>query len=188
MRRAVQLTLVLASLSALVVLGCAKQGDGTDGGAGATAGDGGIASGDAATGVDCITEPNTGATICTSVSSCPTIAVDHDVYPHCGFRLQGNVAASLDIECICTDGYLCPVGVPATCDQASALLKGQNETTVCSQISEGRCTPPPSQAGGSTGQQGSGSSSSGGTGTSNCDRSCADECVNDPTCLKACGC
>lgn len=185
MIRAVRFAQRLSLLVAVTALlhGCANKDDAADGGSAATSGDGGVASGDAATGIDCIVEPNTGATLCTAVTSCPSVAVNHDVYPHCGFRLQGSVASSLDLECICTDGYLCPIGVPATCAQATTLLDGQNETTVCTQISEGRCTPPPQDGTGGT------SAGTGNTGASStCDQTCASECVNDPTCLQLCGC
>lgn len=128
------------------------------------------AGGDAgAKGIDCITEAQTGATLCTGISSCPGLAVDHDVYPTCGFRPGGNV---LDLECACQTS-LCPVGVAKTCAEAAKLLAGQNESTVCLQIDEGRCTGggPPTK-----------------TPNPTCDRQCASECGGAAGCIHLCGC
>lgn len=113
-----------------------------------------------------------GATLCTATSMCPNVLVDHDVYPHCGFRIRGSV---VDIQCLCDD-MLCPLGSPSTCSNASEMLEAQSESTVCAQVNEGRCA-----AATTTG----GSSSS---GSSTCDKSCAAECANDPSCLNLCGC
>jgi hypothetical protein len=141
-----------------------------DGGAG-SAESASTTSGDAGPkGVDCITEPETGATICSGISTCPGLLVDHDVYPTCGFRVGGG--ALLDLECGC-QGSLCPIGVAQTCEQAQALLRDQSESTVCLQVADGRCTkgtqtkPPASPT---------------------CDKLCAAECGNVPSCLRLCGC
>ena len=163
--------------------GCITQ-NGGDAGAAAT-GEGGVsatglvdggAAGPTALGADCITEQTTGVQICSAISVCPNIMVDHDIYPNCGWRIRGQ---SLDLECACS-GMVCPLGAPATCDQATKLLADQTEQIVCQQVNEGRCTP-----GTATGSSGA-SSSSGGTGT--CDTTCAGECHNDPSCLRLCGC
>jgi hypothetical protein len=124
-----------------------------------------------ATGAGCATSAESGATLCTAISICPSLVVDHDVFPDCGFRIQGQ---TLDLECDC-NGALCPIGVPVTCTEAAQLLQQQqSETNVCTQVSEGRCTPgapPPAP-----------------TSTSTCDTTCRDECGGNPSCWTACGC
>ena len=129
----------------------------------AASGDGG------AKGVDCITEVQTGAVLCTGISTCPGLAVDHDVFPSCGFRPGGTV---LDLECACQTS-LCPVGVAKTCAEAQKLLGAQNESSVCLQIDEGRCT-----GGGPIKKP----------VDPNCDRACASECGGAAGCIHLCGC
>lgn len=176
-----------ACLAACIVAGIAgcvdlSLGQKNSGGAGASgSGSGGAASGDGAdagavTGVDCITEPTTSAQLCTGISSCPGLYVDHDVFPNCGFRVKG---ATLDIECACS-GDVCPLGVPSTCEQAKALLSSQTEATVCTQVSESRCTAGAPSTGGAGGTSGGGSST--------CDKACAGECGGEPSCIQGCGC
>jgi len=168
---------LLTGAAAAAVAGCVGINLGNSGDAGAAAssaasGSGGDAGdgGGAAQGIDCIVEPTTGATLCSGISLCPGLYVDHDVYPHCGFRPKGNV---LDIECACSE-EVCPLGVPTTCAQAKQLLDSQTEPQVCTQVAEGRCTPgAPTTAGGTS---------------STCDRTCSSECGGDPSCLKQCGC
>lgn len=87
-------------------------------------------------GIDCGTDPYTGTVLCSGVSACPGLLVDHDVYPDCGFRIRGT---SFDLQCPCYGG-LCPIGSPSTCQDAQALLDAQSEYTVCAQYNEGRCT------------------------------------------------
>ncbi|MGH7283155.1 MAG: hypothetical protein ACRELY_16640 [Polyangiaceae bacterium] len=150
-------------------------------GTGSNAADAGDTSGTASdgggsTGVDCVTESSTGATICTGNTSCQSVTVDHDVYPDCGFRVVG-ANATLDIECACQDGMLCPVGVAASCEEAATMLQNQTESTVCEQVSEGRCS------------QGTGGGSSGSGGAqNNCNANCESECAGAPACIAACGC
>ncbi len=132
--------------------------------------------GGGSTGVDCITESTTGATLCTGNSSCGTLAVDHDVYPDCGFRVVG-ANATLDIECACQDGNLCPVGIASSCTEASTMLQDQSEQTVCAQISEGRCSQP---LGSSTGTTGAAQNA--------CNANCESTCAGAPACIAACGC
>ena len=107
--------------------------------------------------------------MCTSISLCEDLAVDHDAYPNCGFRVGGS---SIDLECFCGD-TLCPMGTTLSCAQARELLADSSEMAVCAQQNDGRCaaltTTEPTQA-------------------SSCDRSCAQECVNSPACLELCGC
>jgi hypothetical protein len=140
-------------------------------GASVQAGDGGATP--TAQGADCAHESTTGATLCSAISVCPNLMIDHDVYPNCGFRVRGM---TIDIECAC-NGQLCPLGSPTTCDQATKLLEGQSEATVCAQADEGRCTGgTPAPAGSGTGP------------TTTCDPTCRTECAGDPSCLKMCGC
>jgi hypothetical protein len=133
----------------LLALGCVGVNIGDKGQAGAPASDTGAVSSDdggadggtkPTNGIDCILEPTTGATLCTSVSMCPSVVVDHDVYPNCGFRMKSGTTTSttMILECAC-NGALCPVGVPTTCAQAQKLLDDQTEPLVCNQIAEGRC-------------------------------------------------
>ena len=132
----------------------------------------------AATGSDCVTDTTTGATLCTSISSCPGLAVDHDSYPDCGFRINGT---ALDVECICS-GSLCPLGTPTTCADATALLMAQSELQVCTQVSEDRCTGGSAPAAGATTTTTSTPAAPAGTSPT-CDPDCRDECANAPACL-----
>ncbi|CAN5400985.1 hypothetical protein BH09MYX1_BH09MYX1_12970 [soil metagenome] len=87
-------------------------------------------------GADCGQDPYTGVTLCSAISTCPTIYVDYDLYPECGFRIHGSV---IDLECACY-GKLCPIGVTTSCTEAANLLASQSQYSVCAQINEGRCT------------------------------------------------
>jgi hypothetical protein len=89
-------------------------------------------------GANCGVDPDTGITLCLAISTCPTLVVDPDLFPGCGFRIH---AASdvIDLECACY-GQICPIGVTTTCDQAAALMVDQSQYTVCMQVNEGRCT------------------------------------------------
>jgi len=165
---AARVTAVLLAAGSIACSGI-RLGDATsaDGGAQASAPAGADA---AVQGIDCIDEPSTGAALCTAVSSCPDVVVDHDAYPSCGFRVRFG---GLDLECAC-NGQLCPVGAPASCDEARKLLAAQTQGGVCTQVSEGRCTA---------------AAAAGGAGpSSSCDRACAGECGGDPGCIKLCGC
>jgi hypothetical protein len=90
------------------------------------------------TGVSCGVDPDTGVTLCLGISSCPSVSVDPDLYPGCGFRIHDGTGV-LDLECACY-GQICPIGIASTCDQATALMLDQSQYTVCIQIDEGRCT------------------------------------------------
>ena len=163
---------ILRLFAFVPLMACApNQGAGAD--AGAEGGTSASSPSAQPQGAGCGAESTTGATLCTAISLCPTVAVDHDVYPNCGFRIHGQ---AIDLECAC-NGALCPIGAPTTCAQAAQLLSGQTELQVCSQVNEGRCTTP---------TPASSSSSSSGSGT--CDRTCAGECGGDPGCVRLCGC
>ena len=167
MIRPLSVALALA-LCACFDISTSSSGNGGSGGAGGAAGDGGTTP--TATGVQCVTEPESGAVLCSGISTCPSVVVDRDVFPNCGFRIMGS---TMDLECDC-QGQLCPIGIPVTCAQAAQLLEmQQSETNVCTQLSEGRCTmsatPTP-------------------TPPSTCDMGCRDGCGGDPSCYKLCGC
>jgi hypothetical protein len=157
-------------LGATCALGCAaNKGAGGDGGADGGAAD--LADGSAsAQGAGCVADPQTGATLCAAISLCPSVVVDRRVFPRCGFRINGQ---ALDLQCAC-DGDLCPMGAPATCDQAARLLFDQSEGQVCAQVNEGRCF--------------SSRKTGGGTLPSTCDRACAADCHGSASCMKLCGC
>jgi len=168
---------VAAALSAAGLVGCSllQQLDGgtTSSGGGSTATTAAAGS-TVAVGASCGVDPDTGATLCLGNSLCPDITINSQVFPACGFRIDGAV---IDIECSC--GYsLCPLGA-TTCATAQTLLASDNEGIVCAQLSAGTCA-----AGTPTTTTSASSSSSGGT----CDTTCRDECGGDPTCIEACGC
>jgi hypothetical protein len=165
---------------ALACAGCSgvglSTGDGTGGGAGG-AGTGASSSSAAggaagAQGIDCGADPDTGATLCLGISTCPGLLVDGDSFPGCGFRVRG---ATLDLECSCT-GQLCPIGTATSCAGAVALMKSQESAgNVCAEVSDGRCTdanPSPAAAAAAT----------------TCSQTCYDMCAGNPTCIADCGC
>jgi hypothetical protein len=157
----------------ILIAGCAMPTLGSsDAGTASTSstGDASTAS-PAATGAGCATDPTSGVTLCTAISLCPSVTVDSDQYPDCGFRIQGTV---LDLECVCS-GSVCPIGVPTTCADAQQLLQEQSELAVCTQVSEGRCT------GGQVGPTSD-------AGNGGCDPTCSSMCAGEPGCIVACGC
>src|SRR5215471_450115 len=131
----------------------------------ADAGD--AASGSSGTG--CAVDSISNVMLCTSIDTCPGLAVDHDLYPDCGFRVP---ASSIDVLCVCGDS-LCSLGTALGCSQIQAMLALGSELAVCAQENEGRCA-----ARGPVKPAASGS----------CDRSCASECAGDPGCFRLCGC
>ena len=135
--------------------------------------------GPALTGTACGPEENSGATLCRATSQCPSVAVDPQGLPHCGFRIKGS---SSELVCGCGEA-LCPMGTFTTCAQAAQLITSQTEAQVCQQLAEGRCAP-------TTGS--SSSSSSGSSGTSGasgtCDKVCLAECGGGAGCASVCGC
>lgn len=101
------------------------------------AGDASSEGGGGAVGTGCGKDPESGATLCLGISTCPSLTIDSEAFPGCGFRITGGSA--IDLECACTQ-YVCPIGVATTCAQAQALMANQTAATVCVQVSEGRCT------------------------------------------------
>jgi hypothetical protein len=122
-------------------------------------------------GMNCFVDPQTKAALCEQIDKCPGVNVDPGAFPNCGYAMGGG-GGRLDLECLCGTS-LCPIGVPASCEQAKALLDAQNAITVCGQRDEGRCVElaAPDAGSGST-----------------CDRSCRDECAGAPDCIQLCGC
>jgi hypothetical protein len=163
--------IAIACACALGLVACGPDFLGTggaDAGASSTP-DAGTAA-PAATGAGCTQDLGGGTKLCTYISVCPSLGVDHDQFPNCGFRIRGD---TIDLECVC-NGALCPMGSPTSCTQAKELLSSQTELGVCQQIAEGRCTS-------------IGGTPDAGT-TSTCDRACAGQCGGDPSCISGCGC
>ena len=159
----------VASLFTIALLGCVlPKSTGSDAGAAAAAASE-AGSDVTATGAYCGRDPESGATLCSAISLCPSLVIDSDAWPGCGFRVNGAV---IDMECACS-GALCPIGVAPSCADAARLLGGQTQPQVCLQVGDGRCVTPAAR----------------GTGTtSSCDRDCAAQCGGDPSCVQICGC
>ena len=155
---------------------CLQISTGTDAGtdadraAAATATTGGVTSTVTPTGAGCTEDSVTLVTLCEAISTCPGLDVDQGVFPGCGFRIQQGSAA-LDLECLC-DTQLCPIGVPASCAEATQLLSDQSSITVCEQSDENRCVQLATTGGAS----------------STCDKNCESSCAGDPSCIQFCGC
>jgi len=170
----------LASLStttALALSGCGIE-QLTQGGSSGTTSETSSATADAAaesgvTGQACGVEGESGATLCRATSQCPSLVVDSQALPHCGFRIKGGAS---ELVCGCGES-ICSMGPFSTCTQAAQLLASQTEVGVCVQVAEGRC---------SAGTPSTGSASSGGSST--CDRTCLAECGGGAACASLCGC
>jgi hypothetical protein len=121
------------------------------------------------TGTNCVEDPGTQTILCERIDVCPAVDVDPGAFPDCGFRMRAG--SLLDLECFCGSA-LCPVGVAASCDQATQLLLAQSALVVCEQQAEGRCVElaTPDAGGGA------------------CDKACAADCAGAPSCLQLCGC
>jgi hypothetical protein len=130
------------------------------------------------TGTGCSKDPTTGVTLCTGTSACPDVTVDPSVYPDCGFYIT---ATAVYLACLCS-GYLCPIGQPATCDQAAALLQSSNEGSVCGEASNNQCSAIPTGTGAAEMTTSDGGSGSG------CDKNCESMCAGEPDCIQLCGC
>jgi hypothetical protein len=167
-----------------IVAACLPLGD-LGGGAGGGAGGGPPApadtllpsdGGDAGiTGENCAVDPVTRVELCTRVSLCPSVAVDHDRFPFCGLRIRGN---TFDLTCWC-DGWVCPMGTPTTCNEARRLLDTQFESQVCAQVDEGRCTQPQTEGDPVEGPP---------EGALRCAPDCIQACGGGTACRFACGC
>jgi hypothetical protein len=172
----------LAGTAALLLVGCGmlQQLEGGSGGSTSAATTTAATGTGAATGVNCGVDPNTSATLCLGISICPGLTIDQEVFPECGFLVQGSV---VNVECSC-GGFLCPLG-STTCATAQTLLASSNEGLVCSQVSQGTCiegTPATTATATST------TTTTGVTSGGSCTTDCLNSCVNDPACLQACGC
>lgn len=145
------------------------------------------ATGDASASVDsgivgggCGVETQTGATLCVATSMCPTLVVDTEAMPHCGFRIVG---AKADLVCACGSA-LCPMGVYSTCSEAAQLLATQTEQGVCVQLAEERCF----DLAGTGITSPSSSSSSSGSNNPACNMQCVRDCGGGAACAAVCNC
>lgn len=167
---------VVFTLAACLTIGCGIEQISQGGGSAAKPADGGADAADAAVqGAGCGVESVSGAQLCVATSLCPTVAVDTQALPHCGFRIKGG---SSELVCACGDA-ICSMGAYTTCAQAAQLLTSQTESQVCLQINEGRCTtnaPVPGSSGASS------------SGSPTCDRQCLQECGGGGGCASICGC
>ena len=170
----------------IALTGCLQlmTGDGTDGGtasgsssgssSGSASSGSGSGSGGATSGTNCVTDPQSGITLCEQIANCPGVDVDQGAFPGCGFRL--HAPSIYDLECGCSD-ELCPIGNPTSCTAALQLLdQAGSSIVVCEQVDNGTCVS-------LLGDGGASSSSS-----SNCDKACESECAGDPNCIQLCGC
>jgi hypothetical protein len=167
----VKLPAIAIFATSLAGCGLLSALEGSSGGQGSSTGTGTGAS--TPQGIDCGVDPDTSATLCLGNTVCPGMTIDTEVYPLCGFRVNGT---AVDIECSCS-GFLCPLGA-TSCASAQQKLADENYGVVCSQVSGGTCTQ------GMPVAQSTSSSSSGGS----CDPTCRSECAGEPTCLQLCGC
>lgn len=158
---------VASSFAGCVQLGTPSNSDSEPSGGGASA-NAGKAGAPSVSGVQCGLDPSFGVSLCLGISSCPSVRVDPDQLPDCGFRIAG---ATIDLQCLCGDS-LCPVGLAATCSDARALLVEQSAQGVCAGVAEGRCRT--LQARPNT--------------MSTCDTECRTQCSGVPGCLSLCGC
>lgn len=161
----------LAALT-LLFAACAlpdfSAGSGSKSGGDGGTSDGGDA-GPAVSGAGCGTESETGMELCLATSACPSVVVDGQAFPTCGFRIRGSV---VDLVCACGT-QICSMGAYTTCAQAAELLANQSYGSVCAQVSEGRCVEAPNPSGGSG---------------STCNRACLDACGGGAGCAAVCNC
>jgi hypothetical protein len=177
--------LLITGISGLAVAGAASLGcldltqtSADDAGAAAATSDGGAAAEAGVVGGGCGIEQGSGIELCAATSMCPSVVVDTQAMPTCGFRVRGAV---VDLVCACGTA-ICPVGAFSTCAEASQLLTNQTAQGVCVQVAEGRCLE-------AAGTSSSSSSSSGGAGGNPaCDRQCMQECGGGAGCASVCNC
>jgi hypothetical protein len=166
-----------ASVTACAMLENKTGGDRDDAGPVATP-DGGAEGG--VQGAYCGAERQTGIQLCAATSMCPTVVVDTQAMPSCGFRIRGS---AVDLVCGCGD-QVCPMGIFANCAQAAQLLANQSEGQVCAQLGEGRCT----EATNATTTSSSGGSTSSSGGNTACDKQCLADCGGGAACASVCNC
>jgi hypothetical protein len=157
-------------------LGCLDLTQTSADDAGTATTDGGAAAEAGIVGGGCGVEQSSGIELCAATSMCPTVVVDTQAMPTCGFRVRGAV---VDLVCACGTA-ICPVGAFATCAEASQLLTNQTAQGVCVQVAEGRCL----EAAGTS----SSSSSSSSGGNPACDRQCMQDCGGGAGCASVCNC
>ena len=111
--------------------------------------------------------------LCEFISACPTLSLNPQVFPQCGFRIHGS---AIDPECLCQSQYLCPVGAPTTCAEAAKAASGDTTyDSVCQQALTGNC-------------QDLGAATGTGASQSAACQACLKNCDNVPSCIDACGC
>lgn len=132
------------------------------------------------TGAACGVDSESGANLCRATSMCPTVVVDSQAFPHCGFRIKNGAA---ELVCACGQS-ICSMGPFTTCSQAAGLLTSQTESQTCVQVAEGRCT----ENAGASSSGSSGTSTSSGSGSPTCDKTCLAECGGGAACAQVCGC
>ena len=169
--RAIFLSFLIGSLCSCLQIGTPQGADGGAAGSATANGVGGT-SGVQASGTNCGVDPASGISLCLGISTCPTVLVDPDQFPDCGYRISGS---SIDLECLCGDS-LCPMGAAASCLDAKSLLSEQSAQGVCADVADGRCqvvkqTPTNTS-----------------TSSSSCDKDCRSECSGEPGCITLCGC
>jgi hypothetical protein len=112
--------------------------------------------------------------LCEFISACPTLSLNPQVFPQCGFRIHGS---AIDPECLCQNQYLCPIGAPTTCAEAAQAAGGDTTyDSVCAQALTGHCQDLTAGTGSSSG------------GTSAACKQCIANCDNVPSCIDACAC
>ena len=133
MRRVLAL-LALGSLAACLQIGTPQ--DPEESTAGSSGSSGSAGSGMVrASGIHCGVDPSSGISLCLGISTCPSVRVDPDQFPECGYRISGS---AIDLECLCGDS-LCPMGPAVSCLDARNLLSEQSALGVCASVADGRC-------------------------------------------------
>ena len=164
--RALGYGLLFLSLSSCVQIGSATDSGAADDAS--SAGSAGTGS-TKVSGTNCGVDPSSGIALCLGISSCPTVRVDPEQFPDCGYRISG---ASIDLECLCGDA-LCPIGAAASCLDAKALLSEQSALGVCASVANGRCEVVKQSAN---------------NPQSTCEKDCRTQCAGVPGCIQLCGC
>src|ERR1044071_1161698 len=59
------------------------------------------------TGLDCTRDPTAGLSLCRQSTLCPGIQIDDVTQQGCGFVDVGR--GTVDVECLCPAGFLCPI-------------------------------------------------------------------------------